>query len=98
MNGGEGLRCFSPRLTLADLKRLGGHGGNDLVSRGLVRDVHFLIIGRAVKARTERARAAVKQRVEQPVFLRLEGADLIFAVNHDACGHRLHAPGRTGRA
>ena len=90
---GRGAALLLAALDARDLKRLGGHGGNDLVGRGLVRDVHFLIIGRAVKARTERARAAVKQRVEQPVFLRLEGADLIFAVNHDACGHRLHAPG-----
>ena len=90
---GRGAALLLAALDARDLKRLGRHSGNDLVGRGLVRDVHFLIIGRTVKARTERTRAAVKQRVEQPVFLRLEGADLIFAVDHDACGHRLHAPG-----
>ena len=36
---------------------------------------------------------AAEVHVQRPVFLRLEGADLIFAVNHDPCGHRLHAPG-----
>ena len=79
-------------LDARNFERFGRHGGNDLVGRGLVRDIHFLI-GRAVKARRERARAAVEQRVEQPVLLRLEGADLVFAVDHDARGHRLHAAG-----
>ena len=89
---GRGAALLLAALDARDLKRLGGHGGNDLVGRGLVRNVH-LLIGRAIKARAERARAAVKQRVKQPVFLRLEGADLIFTVDHDARGHRLHTSG-----
>ena len=89
---GRGAALLLAALDACDLKRLGGHGGNDLVGRGLVRNVH-LLFGRAVKARAERTRAAVKQRVKQPVFLRLEGADLIFTVDHDARGHRLHTPG-----
>ena len=79
-------------LDARDLERLSRHGGNDLIGRGFVRNVHFLI-GRAVKARRERARTTVEQRVKQPVLLRLEGADLIFTVDHDARGHRLHAAG-----
>ena len=79
-------------LDARDFERFGRHGGNDLVGRGFVRDVH-LLFRRAVKACRERARAAVKQCVEQPVLLRLEGADLIFTVDHDARGHRLHAAG-----
>ena len=80
-------------LDARNFERFGRHGGNDLVGRGLVRDIHFLI-GRAVKTRAERARAAVEQRVEQPVLLRLEGADLVFAVDHDARGHGLDAASR----
>ena len=89
---GRRTALFFAALDARDLERLSRNGGNDLVGRGLVRNVH-LLFRRAVKARRERARAAVKQRVEQPVLLRLEGADLIFTVDHDARGHRLHAAG-----
>ena len=89
---GRRAALFFAALDARNLERLSRNGGNDLVGRGFVRDVHFLI-GRAIKARRERARAAVEQRVEQPVLLRLESADLVFAVDHDARGHRLHTAG-----
>ena len=89
---GRRAALFFAALDARDLERLSRNGGNDLVGRGLVRNVHLLFC-RAVKARRECARAAVKQRVEQPVLLRLEGADLVFAVDHDARGHRLHTAG-----
>ena len=45
-----------------------------------------MIVGRKLS----RPRHPLKLHVNRPVFLRLEGTDLFFAIHHQPSGHRLH--------
>ena len=53
----------------------------------------LLFLALAVKAGGKAAVVPVQNRVQQPVFLALEGLDLLLPVHHHPGGHGLDAPG-----
>ena len=99
--GDEGRRGAA--LLLAALhgvyrKRVVLYVGYDAVDLLLAFDVD-LFLALAVVARGELAAVVAQQRgVEQPVLLGHKGAYLLFAVDHHARGHALHAAGAEAAA
>ena len=92
---GRRAALLLPALDVVNPKRRRGHRLNDAVGLGFARHIH-LFFRRAVKAGGELLSrfAAAKQRVEQPILLALEIADLVFPIHNNTRGHGLYTPRR----
>ena len=100
MNGGVGLRRRSFRSTLVTVQsaprraRRRTSSTRALLSRRSFLWSSLLPVDLGEPRGERRRRAALEPRLDRPVLLGHEGADLALALADDAHRDRLHAPGR----
>ena len=100
VKGGAGWRCFWVRLTVETCKLFLGQVGLQGLHLCLGGEILLLFAVAAMVAGDKGARAggdAVQRHVHCPVFLTLEGTDLLLPLHYDAGGHRSVRGLRTGR-
>ena len=98
INGGDGLRCFLPRLTVFTLNGASFVALITVFTSSWDLSSSFLYVFSVEASRELCASLAFEHSVKQPVFLAVKASYLVFAVNDHARCNRLHSACRQAAA